>query len=105
DARFERMEAKLPWVPLWKGQCRTKVRECDAAIVLLSKKTNQGVGIGWELECASEAQMPLLGGHVDKYEKGSAPAELKGCPIIDWNWPEIAGFIQGLSKDKWTARA
>src|SRR3982750_2051140 len=84
---FERMQAKQPWVPLWKGQCRTRMFGSDGAIVIISKKTQQGSGVSWELECAREAGTPTIGVHVDKYDKGTVPEGLGDAKIIDWNWP------------------
>lgn len=95
---FERMQAKQPWVPHWKGQCRTRMFNSDGAIVLISKRTHQGPGISWELACAREAQTPIIGVQVDKYEKGKTPEELGDAMVIEWNWPEIAGFIQSVQR-------
>lgn len=94
SVEFDRMQVKQPWVPMWKTQCRTRIFACDGAIVFLSKRTQQGIGITWELECARESDAPMLGVHVDKHEKGPVPAELRGARLIEWNWPEIAKFIQ-----------
>ena len=92
------MQAKQPWVPLWKSQCRTRMFNSDGAIVLISKKTQQGAGLSWELQCAREAQTPIIGVQVDKYEKGTTPEPLGAAPIIEWNWPEIASFIQSVQR-------
>lgn len=94
QVEFDRMQVKQPWVPMWKAQCRTRVFACDGAIAFISKRTQQGIGIAWELECAREGQIPILGVHVDKHNKGPIPAELRDSQIIEWNWPDIARFIQ-----------
>lgn len=94
---FDRMQVKQPWVSGWKGGCRARVFQCDGAIVLVSKKTSQG-GVAWELECARTIGIPLLGVHVDKHDRGSVPAELSAAQVIEWNWPDIARFIQSLAK-------
>ena len=102
---FERMQAKQPWVPLWKSQCRTRMVSADGAIVLISKRTHQGAGIPWELQCAKEAHTPIIGVHVDKYEKGKVPDELASAQIIEWNWPEIQNFIQSVKRSSRTSAA
>ncbi len=94
---FERSQLKQPWLPSWKAQCHTKIYRCNGAIVLLSKNTNTG-SIGWELECAREFEMPLLGVHVDKSKTGRVPDVLKAKAVIEWNWPDIARFIESLGK-------
>jgi hypothetical protein len=94
---FDHTLLKQSWVPHWKAQCRTRIYPCGGAIVLISKNTREG-GIGWELECARAFEIPMLGVHVDQHERGSVPKELLGWGVIEWNWPEIARFIQSLTK-------
>ena len=96
-AEFDHMQAKQAWVPGWKGQCRTRIYNCDGAIVLISKHTSQG-SVGWELECAQAFAFPMLGVYVDKPERGFVPEQLRDLNLIEWNWPEIARFIQSLTK-------
>ena len=95
---FERMQAKQPWVPLWKSQCRTRMVNSDGAIVLISKRTHQGSGVPFELQCAKEVQTPIIGVHVDKHERGKVPEDLGDARVIDWNWPEISSFILSLKR-------
>jgi hypothetical protein len=40
----------------------------------------------------------MLGVQVDQHERGAVPQELVRWPVIDWNWPEIAKFIDSLTK-------
>jgi hypothetical protein len=94
---FTDMPNKQPWVPRWKTTCRARVFECDGAIVFISAKTKQGVGVKFELECVGEIQIPVLGVYVDKCEKSAAPEELRDSKLIEWSWPQVAGFLQSLS--------
>jgi hypothetical protein len=98
EARFSRIGSKSPWVPTWKGQCRTRIRECDGMIVLITRKTNGSVGSSWEFQCAAEADLPLLGVYGDRFDKGAVPAELAGHPVVEWNWAEIGQFVRSLGK-------
>lgn len=91
---FADMPAKQPWVPRWKAACRTRAFECDKAIVLISGKTRLGAGVKWEVECITESQIPVLGVYTEKCDQSAVPDELRGSRVIEWNWPEIAGFIQ-----------
>ncbi len=92
---FDHMQVKQPWVPHWKAQCRTRIYPCEAAIVLISKNTSEG-GLAWELECARTFDIPMLGVHVDSRERGPVPKELHDHTVIEWSWPDVAKFIQGL---------
>ena len=91
---FADMPAKQPWVPRWKAACRTRAFECDKAIVLVSRKTKQGAGVKWEVECIRESQIPVLVVYTEKCESSAVPDELYDQRTVEWNWPEIAGFIQ-----------
>jgi hypothetical protein len=94
---FTDMPNKQPWVPRWKTTCRSRVFECDGAIVFISTKTKQGTGVKFELECVGEIQIPVLGVYVDKSGKSAVPEELLDSRLIEWSWPEIAAFLQSLS--------
>ena len=94
---FTDMPNKQPWVPRWKTTCRSRVFESDGAIVFISPKTKQGEGVKFELECVGETQIPVLGVYVDKVEKTATPEELRDSRLIDWNWPQIASFLQSLA--------
>jgi hypothetical protein len=96
---FDHLESKMPWVPAWKVQARSRIFGCDGAILLLSKRTEQAAGIKWELECAREIGIPILVVHVDKYNKASVPNDLRDLPVIEWNSAEIIGFIRSLNQD------
>jgi len=93
---FADMPNKQPWVPRWKTSCRSRVFDCDAAVVFISAKTKQAAGVKYELECVVESQMPVLPVMVDKSGAASMPEELSDSQPIEWNWPQIAQFLQGL---------
>jgi hypothetical protein len=93
---FADMPNKQPWVPRWKTTCRTRMFECDGAIVFISAKI-KSPGVRYELECLGEIQIPVLGVYVDKGEKSTTPDELQDSRLIEWNWPQIASFLQSLS--------
>ena len=96
QVEFDRMQTKEPWVPAWKAQVRTRIFRCAGAVVLLSKNTNKG-GLAWEIECATSVDLPVLAVQTDAAQKGNVPAELRD-PAIEWTWPEIQRFMQGLGK-------
>ena len=93
-AEFDHLQSKQPWFAAWKAQCRSRIYQCDGAIVLVSRNTIDG-GIEWELECATDFGMPILGVNVDAEQKGSVPKEPPGWEVINWgDWPGLARFIQ-----------
>ncbi len=96
SVEFSDMPNKQPWVPRWKTACRARAFECDAALVFVSSKTKQGTGVKFELECVRDTQIPVLAIAVDK-SGTPVPEEVSGAKLVDWNWNEIAGFLQSVS--------
>ncbi|MFN8288949.1 MAG: TIR domain-containing protein [Chitinophagaceae bacterium] len=83
---FVDMSVKKPWTQReWKQKCRTKIKRCDCMIVLLSKNIWHSEGARWEIKCAKEEGLRVIGMHVKKNDKGAIPPELKGCRIIEWS--------------------
>ena len=93
---FTDMSVKEPWDNQWKTNCRTKIKGCDGVIALLSKKTYNADGARWEMKCASEEGIPMIGVHIHADDKGTIPPELNGKRVIEWSWLGIAGFLNGL---------
>ena len=93
---FVDMSVKEPWDEKWKTNCRTKIKGCDGLIALLSKKTWNADGAKWEMKCAKEEGIPMLGVHIHKDDKGAIPSELAGKKVIEWTWDGIAKFIDSL---------
>jgi hypothetical protein len=93
---FIDMSVKEPWDNAWKTQCRTKIKGCDSLIALISKRTYNADGARWEIKCADEEDLPILGVHIHKDDKGAVPPELRGHKVIEWSWNGIASFINSL---------
>jgi hypothetical protein len=93
---FVDVSVKEAWDEQWKTNCRTKIRGSDGVIALLSSNTSKADGARWEMKCAVEEKVPILGVYVDKNNKPGIPQELSGKKVIEWSWPGIAAFIEGL---------
>jgi hypothetical protein len=90
------MSVKEPFDERWKSQCRTKMKGCDGVVALLSKNTMKATGARWEMWCANDEKIPLIGVHIDRDNKGAIPPELSGKKVIEWTWAGIASFINSL---------
>lgn len=91
---FMDMSVKKPWnEEVWKNKCRAKIKKCDGVIVLLSKHTWHSSGTRWEMKCAVEENIPIVGMHIKKNKKGANPPELKNAKIIEWNWKNINEIV------------
>lgn len=87
---FVDMSAKEPWEEkVWKDKCRAKIQKCDGMIMLLSKNTWHAGGARWEVKCAREERVPVIGMHIKKGDRGAKPPELNGKKVIDWSWDNL----------------
>ena len=93
---FVDMSVKEPWDSSWKTRCRERISGCDGVVALISKKTWNADGARWEMFCADQEDIPMIGVHVHKDDKGTIPPELNGHKIIEWGWTGIASFIESL---------
>jgi hypothetical protein len=94
---FIDMSVKKEWNQNeWKDKCRTKIKRCDGVIALLSKNTHKAGGARWEMKCAREEGIEIIGMHIFKNNKGAIPAELKGKRVIEWSWDNLEKFISKL---------
>jgi hypothetical protein len=92
---FVDMSVKEPWTQkIWKDKCREKIQKCDGMIVLLSKNTWHASGSRWEIKCAKEERVPVIGMHVKKNDKGAKPPELNGKKVIEWSWDNLDETIK-----------
>tara|TARA_R110000796_G_scaffold252412_1_gene386668 strand:+ start:2766 stop:3143 length:378 start_codon:yes stop_codon:yes gene_type:complete len=90
------MSVKEPWSDSWKTRCRTKIKGCDGVVVLITKNLKQADGARWEIKCAKEEGIPVIGVYIGDANANDAPIELNGIKKINWSWPGIASFVNGL---------
>lgn len=90
------MSVKEPWSTDWKNRCRTKIKGCHGVIVLISKNLKRADGAIWEIECAKEERIPILGVYMTGCNILDAPDELNGIRKVNWTWNDIATFVNGL---------
>ncbi len=93
---FVDMSVKEPWDSEWKKRCRTKIKGCDGVIAILSKNSAKADGEKWEMKCADEEGVPMIGIWAKKDEQVTVPAEFGKNKVIEWTWAGIAKFIDSL---------
>jgi hypothetical protein len=104
DTKFDfiDMSVKEPWDEKWKTNCRTKIKGCDGFIALLTTHTWRADGARWEMKCAKDEGIPMIGIHVYKDDKGAIPPELVGKKVIEWTWAGVSTFVKSVQpKDSW----
>jgi hypothetical protein len=97
-SHYEMVEVsvKEPWSDSWKSRRRTKIKGCNGVIVLISKNLKKADGAIWEIKCAKEEQIPILGVYMKGCGLLDTPDELNGIKKIAWTWTGIAEFVNGL---------
>lgn len=94
---FIDMSVKIKWNEKeWKTNCRTKIKRSHGMIALISKNTHHAGGARWEMTCAKEEGVKIIGMHIQKNNKGAIPPELRGKKVIEWSWENLEKFIESL---------
>lgn len=93
---FVDMSVKEPWDYSWKTNCRSKIKGCDGVIVLVSKNLKNADGAIWEIKCAKEEKIPILGVYMTGCGLLETPDELNGEKKVNWTWQNIAEFVNKL---------
>ena len=58
---FVDMSVKKPWDSQWKTNCRTRIKGCDGVISIITKNTKNADGQIWEMKCAKDENIPIVG--------------------------------------------
>ncbi len=90
------MSVKEPWSDSWKTRCRTRIKGCNGVIVLITDNLKQADGAIWEINCAKQERIPLIGVYIGGSTASDAPVELNGVKKISWTWDGISSFVNGL---------
>lgn len=94
---FVDMSVKEPWDDSWKSRCRTRIKGCDGVISIITSNTKKASGQLWEMKCAKEERVPILGiyGYSNKVG-ASVPSEIGYVKIVDWTWNNISNWMSSL---------
>ena len=76
----------------WKTRVRTRIRRSDGVIALVSKNSLTSSGQKWEIKCAKEESVKILGIWAYTTDR----TELAGITTRVWKWDTVANFIDSL---------
>ncbi len=93
---FVDMSVKQPWDSQWKTNCRTKIKGCDGAFVLVSKNLKNASGALWEIDCIKEENIPLRVIYINGGTFSDKTANLSGVTCKEWTWDNVKEFIESL---------
>jgi len=94
---FVNMSVLEPWDTQWKTNCRSRIKGCDGMIALVSKNLARATGALWEVNCAKDENIPVLGVYCATIDRPtSLPSEFFGVKVVGWTWANTATFIGNL---------
>lgn len=94
---FVDMSVKQPWDSQWKTKCRTRIKGCDGVISIITKNTKIASGQIWEMKCAKDEGVPVVGIYGNDNHIGiDIPSECGYVKLMDWTWPNISNWIKSL---------
>lgn len=76
----------------WKARVRTRIKRSHGVIALVSENSLTSSGQKWEIQCAREEKVPVLGLWIYKDDR----TNLVGVRTIVWTWDGVSDFIDGL---------
>lgn len=86
------MSVKEPYDSGWKDRVRTRIKRSDGVIALVSANSLTSSGQKWEIACAREEGIKVLGLWIYKDDR----TNLTGVNTVAWTWPAIEAFINSL---------
>lgn len=94
---FVDMSVKKPWDSQWKTNCRTRIKGCDGVISIVTKNTKNADGQIWEMKCAKDENIPIVGIYGNDSHFGvTIPSECGYIRLMDWTWPNISKWIDNI---------
>jgi hypothetical protein len=93
---FTDMSVKEPYDEKWKTNCRTRIKGCDGVIVLISKNTKNASGQLWEIDCAKDENIPIMGIYIGGAFFLHKTENLNSVTCKEWTWENIKNFIESL---------
>lgn len=86
------MSVKEAYESDWKAKVRTRIRRSNGVIALISKNSLTSTGQKWEIACAKEEGVPVLG----IWAYNGDGTVLSGISTVTWTWDAIQSFIDNL---------
>jgi nucleoside 2-deoxyribosyltransferase len=94
---FINMSINEPFDEKWRTQCRSRIKGCDGVIAFVSRNTAAATGAIWEVKTAREEHVPVVAVYTTTENRPTnLPAAYSGVKKIDWTWPDIKSFLDGL---------
>lgn len=94
---FVDMSVKVPWDSNWKTNCRSRIKRCDGVISIITRNTKKADGQIWEMKCAKEERIPIIGILGNSGCIGAdIPSECGQIKLMRWAWDSISEWLAQL---------
>jgi hypothetical protein len=93
---FRDYSVKEPFDEKWKTNCRERISQTSATIVMIGPETADREAVDWEIRESIRQGKKVIGVRIFKDENHRVPKALQenNCPIINWKLAEISKRIE-----------
>lgn len=93
---FRDYSVKEPFDEKWRENCRERISQTSAMIVMIGPDTADRRAVDWEIRESIRQGKKVIGVRIYKNENHRVPAALKehNCPIINWKLAEISKLLE-----------
>ncbi len=89
------MSVKVPYDSEWKKRVQARILRSDGVVALISSSTPKAAGQLWEIECARQVGVPILGIWIEDGYR-IKPAAMGSAPCKEWTWSNVGNFIDNI---------
>lgn len=76
----------------WKNKVSARIKRSHGVIALVSKNSINSTGQKWEIQCAQENNVPLIGIRISSSDSTVIP----NVSTVAWTWDNIKNFIDRI---------
>jgi len=93
---FRDYSIKEPFDSAWKTNCRMRIEQTSATIVMIGPETAKREAVSWEIEETLRQGKKVIGVRINKYRNDPIPRPLidHNCPVIEWNLAKISKLLE-----------
>lgn len=93
---FRDYSVKEPFDEKWKTNCRERISQTSATIVMIGPETADREAVDWEIRESIRQGKKVIGVRMYQNENHRVPKALKehNCPVINWKLAEISKILE-----------
>src|SRR5437867_10417030 len=93
---FRDYSVKEPFDEKWKANCRDRIAQTSATIVMIGEDTASREAVNWEIEESYRQGKKVIGVRISRERNDPVPPALKEhrAPIINWDLKAISDLLE-----------